>query len=116
MLVILIFVRQTDCSFYSRCFGICFLKNRRSGFSQMASAEVVNQGTQTKKSKYGILSKSGDDAKRMFTGKVVPISKDYPFFFKPIQDGMDRPKTELSYRVPATRIRRIRYYNRLEKY
>jgi hypothetical protein len=28
----------------------------------------------------------------MFTDKVVPISVNYPFFFKPIQDGMDRPK------------------------
>lgn len=94
------------CKIDARCFGICFLKNRRSGFSQIASAEVVNLATQTKKSKYGIVSKSGDDAKRMFTGKVVPISKEYPFFFKPIQDGMDRPKTELSYRVPSTRLTR----------
>jgi len=90
----------------ARCFGITLLKNRRSGFSQIASAEIVNLATQTKKSKYGILSKSGDDAKRMFTGKVVPISLDYPFFFKPIQSGEQRPKTELSYRVPSTRLTR----------
>jgi len=31
----------------------------------------------------------------MFTDKVVPISVNYPFFFKPIQDGMDRPKPNL---------------------
>ena len=53
--------------------------------------------------RYGILSKSGADAKKMFTDKVVPISVNYPFFFKPIQDGMDRPKTELAYRVPASK-------------
>ena len=94
------------CKADPRSFGMCFLKNRRSGFSQISSAEIVNQATQTKKSKFGILSKSGDDAKRMFTGKVVPISIAYPFFFKPIQDGMDRPKTELAYRVPATRLTR----------
>ena len=40
----------------------------------------------------------------MFTDKVVPISVNYPFFFKPIQDGMDRPKTELAYRVPASKL------------
>lgn len=94
------------CKIDARCFGICFLKNRRSGFSQIGAAETVNLATQTKKSKYGILSKSGDDAKRMFTGKVVPISTDYPFFFKPIQSGEARPKTELSYRVPSTRLTR----------
>jgi hypothetical protein len=42
----------------------------------------------------------------MFTDKVVPISVNYPFFFKPIQDGMDRPKTELAYRVPASKFTR----------
>jgi hypothetical protein len=40
----------------------------------------------------------------MFTDKVVPINSNYPFFFKPIMDGMDKPKTELSYRVPASKI------------
>ena len=57
-------------------------------------------------SRYGILSKSGADAKKMFTDKVVPISINYPFFFKPIQDGMDRPKSELAYRVPASKFTR----------
>jgi hypothetical protein len=42
----------------------------------------------------------------MFTDKVVPISINYPFFFRPIQDGMDRPKTELAYRVPASKLTR----------
>ena len=42
----------------------------------------------------------------MFTDKVVPISINYPFFFKPIQDGMERPKTELSYKVPSKRLTR----------
>ena len=27
-------------------------------------------------------------------------------FFKPIQDGMDRPKTEFAYRVPASKFTR----------
>ena len=65
----------------------------------MASAELVNQATMSSDSRFGVLSKSGWDAKKMFTDKVVPISVNYPFFFKPIQDGMDRPKTELAYRV-----------------
>jgi hypothetical protein len=42
----------------------------------------------------------------MFTDKVVPIVRNYPFFFKPVQDGMDNPKTELSFRVPASKITR----------
>jgi hypothetical protein len=72
----------------------------------MSSTELVNQATISSDSRYGILSKTGADAKKMFTDKVVPISVNYPFFFKPIQDGMDRPKTELAYRVPASKLTR----------
>jgi hypothetical protein len=94
------------CKADKRCYGMSYLKNRRSGFSFMASGETVNMATISTDSRFGILSKSGADAKKMFTDKVVPISSNYPFFFKPIQDGMDRPKTELAYRVPASRLTR----------
>jgi len=99
----LFFIFWEACKADTRCYGMCYLKNRRSGFSFMASSETVNQATISSDSRFGILSKSGADAKKMFTDKVVPISVNYPFFFKPIQDGMDRPKTELAYRVPASK-------------
>ena len=93
-----------------RSFGMCYLKIRRSGFSFMSSCEGVNQATITRDARIGILSKTGADAKKMFTDKVVPISNNYPFFFKPIQDGMDKPKTELAYRVPASKITKKNMY------
>ena len=102
----LFFMFWEACKADVRCYGMCYLKNRRSGFSFMSSAETVNQATISSDSRYGILSKSGADAKKMFTDKVVPISINYPFFFKPIQDGMDRPKSELAYRVPASKFTR----------
>ena len=102
----LFFIFWEACKADSRAYGMCYLKNRRSGFSFMASGEVVNLATISSDTRYGILSKSGPDAKSMFTDKVVPISVNYPFFFKPIQDGMDRPKTELAYRVPASKFTR----------
>jgi hypothetical protein len=94
---------------------MCYLKNRRSGFSFMSSAETVNQATLASDSRFGILSKTGADAKKMFTDKVVPISLNYPFFFKPIQDGMDRPKSELAYRVPAKKFTRKKMREREEQ-
>jgi len=102
----LFFIFWEACKADKRCYGMCYLKNRRSGFSFMSSAETVNLATLASDSRYGILSKTGSDAKKMFTDKVVPISINYPFFFKPIQDGMDRPKTELAYRVPASKFTR----------
>ena len=92
------------CKADNRSYGMCYLKNRRSGFSFMASAETVNLATITKDSRYGILSKTGDDAKKLFVDKVVPIANNYPFFFKPIQDGQEKPKTELSYQKPSKKL------------
>jgi hypothetical protein len=92
------------CKADDRCYGMIYLKIRRSGFSFMASSECVNTATLAKDSRVGILSKTGPDAKKMFTDKVVPINSKLPFFFKPVMDGMDKPKTELSYRIPASKI------------
>ena len=104
----LFYIFWEACKADKRCYGMSYLKNRRSGFSFMASGETVNLATISSDSRFGILSKSGADAKKMFTDKVVPISVNFPFFFKPIQDGMDRPKTELAYRVPASKLTRRR--------
>ena len=93
-----------------RSFGMVYLKIRRSGFSFMSSSECVNIGTLARDARIGILSKTGADAKKMFTDKVVPINIRLPFFFKPIMDGMDKPKTELAFRVPASKITKKNMY------
>ena len=98
------------CKADDRCFGVAYLKIRRSGFSFMASSECINIGTLAKDSRIGILSKTGPDAKKMFTDKVVPINSSLPFFFKPIMDGMDKPKTELAFRIPASKITKKNMY------
>jgi hypothetical protein len=92
------------CKADPRSFGMCYLKNRRSGFSYMSSGETANIGTLASDARLGILSKTGGDAKTMFTDKVVPIVNNYPFFFSPVRDGMTVPKTELAFRVPASKI------------
>ena len=78
----LFFIFWEACRADDRCYGMCYLKNRRSGFSFMASGETVNMATMSTDARFGILSKSGADAKKMFTDKVVPISVNYPFFFQ----------------------------------
>jgi len=94
-----------------RSFGMVYLKIRRSGFSFMSSSECVNIGTLARDARVGILSKTGADAKKMFTDKVVPINSRLPFFFKPIMDGMDKPKTELAFRIPASKITKKNMYD-----
>ena len=100
----LLYIFWEACKADTRSFGMVYLKIRRSGFSFMSSSECVNTATLAKDSRIGVLSKTGTDAKKMFTDKVVPINSRLPFFFKPIMDGMDKPKTELAYRVPASKI------------
>ena len=108
------FIFWEACKADSRCFGLSYLKIRRSGFSFMGSSECVNTGTLVKDSRVGILSKTGADAKKMFTDKVVPIANRLPFFFKPIQDGMDKPKTELAFRIPASKITKKNMYDTVD--
>jgi hypothetical protein len=105
------FIFWEACKADPRCFGMIYLKIRRSGFSFMSSSECVNIGTLAKDARVGILSKTGADAKKMFTDKVVPINSRLPFFFKPVMDGMDKPKTELAYRVPASKITKKNMYD-----
>jgi hypothetical protein len=100
----ILYIFWEACRADNRSFGMVYLKIRRSGFSFMSSSECVNIGTLAKDARVGILSKTGADAKKMFTDKVVPINSNLPFFFKPVMDGMDKPKTELAYRVPAAKI------------
>ena len=108
------FIYWEACKADKRCFGMDYLKIRRSGFSFMGSSECVNTGTLVKDSRVGILSKTGSDAKKMFTDKVVPIANRLPFFFKPIQDGMDKPKTELAFRIPASKITKKNMYDTVD--
>ena len=106
----ILYIFWEACKADKRSFGMVYLKIRRSGFSFMSSSECVNTGTLSKDARIGILSKTGSDAKTMFTDKVVPISNRLPFFFKPIQDGMDKPKTELAFRIPASKITKKNMY------
>ena len=107
----LFYIFWEACKADERSFGMCYLKIRRSGFSFMGSSEAVNIATLAKDSRIGVLSKTGADAKKMFTDKIVPISNHYPFFFSPIQDGMDKPKSELAYRIPAAKITKRNMYS-----
>ena len=60
----LFFIFWEACKADQRSYGMCYLKNRRSGFSFMSSSETVNQATISSDARFGILSKSGSDAKK----------------------------------------------------
>ncbi len=50
----LFFIFWEACKADTRCYGMCYLKNRRSGFSFMASSELVHQATMSSDSRFGV--------------------------------------------------------------
>jgi len=100
-----IFLHMAACEVDTRCVGQLYTKCRRSGYTNICSAVLVDEATQVKDKLLGIQSKTGKDSQEnIFMKKVVPMFRSYPFFFKPIQDGTTNPRMELAFREPSKRI------------
>ena len=100
-----IFLHMAACEADPRCIGQLYTKCRRSGYTNICSAVLVDEATQVKDKLIGIQSKTGKDAQEnIFMKKVVYMFRNYPFFFKPIQDGTTNPRMELAFREPSKRI------------
>ena len=100
-----LFLHQFACESDPRSMGQIYTKCRRSGYTNISSSILVNEATQVKDKLLGVMSKTGTDAQAaVFSSKVVPIFKSYPFFFQPILDGTTNPRQELAFREPSKRI------------
>ena len=100
-----IFIHFAACEADPRSLGQIYTKCRRSGYTNISSAVLVDEGTQVKDKLLGVQSKTGKDAQEnIFMKKIVTMFKSYPFFFKPIQDGTTNPRMELAFREPSKRI------------
>jgi len=100
-----IFLHLSACEVDPRCIGQLYTKCRRSGYTNICSAVLLDEATQVKDKLLGIQSKTGKDAQEnIFMKKVVQMFRHYPFFFKPIQDGTTNPRMELAFREPSKRI------------
>lgn len=74
------------CKADDRCYGVCYVKNRRFGWSTICDAELLYSGTTNKDKKLGIVSKTNDDAKEMFD-IALSMFKKLPPFFQPSWDN-----------------------------
>lgn len=100
-----LFLHQKACEYDPRSMGQIYTKCRRSGYTNMSAAVLLDEATQVKDKLLGLQSKTGKDAQEnIFMKKVVYMFKTYPFFFKPIQDGTTNPRVELAFREPSKRI------------
>jgi hypothetical protein len=82
------------CKADDRCYGMDYVKNRRFGASALGLCELTEAGTTVENKILGMISKKGNDAKKIFN-RMVRSFKRLPFFFMPVWDGTTTPKTEL---------------------
>lgn len=85
------------------CMGIIYGKKRRDGFSYRGGAIMLNEAKRTFNSNYGIISKTGGDAKECFD-KIIHAFREYPQFFKPQVQSVEDAKKELVFKTPQQRL------------
>lgn len=90
------------------CLGQMYGKHRRDGYSYRVDSCMLNDGRRTFNANYGIISKTGEDAKEMFN-KLVHGFIELPSFFKPQVQSAEDVKKELVLKTPQ---KRVSYKNR----
>lgn len=83
-----------------RCYGMIYVKNRRFGASALGNCELLLSGTSFEDKILGMISKKGDDARKIFN-RLVKAFKRLPCHFKPKWDGTNTPKKELIFSEPT---------------
>jgi hypothetical protein len=83
------------CELNPRCLGTIFTKFRRQGASSRGACIIVYYSITESNVSSGIVSKTGDDAKEIFTSMVVNGFKQLDDFLKPQSTGTDKAVKEL---------------------
>jgi hypothetical protein len=99
------------CDKDEECLGQMYGKLRRDGYSYRVDSIILNRARKTFNANYGIISKTGEDAKEMFN-KLVHGFLEYPPFFKPQVQSAEDVKKELVFKTPQ---QRITFKNRVTK-
>lgn len=88
------------CKADPRSYGMCYVKNRRFGWSTICNGEQIESGTKVENKYLFTVSKTGEDARSMF-GKLIRTFKKLPSFFLPVWDGSTNPRKELLLSEPT---------------
>lgn len=99
------------CDIDSDCIGQCYGKLRRDGYSFRVDSIMLNRARKTFDSNFGIVSKTGEDAKEMFN-KLVHGFLSYPPFMKPTVQSAEDVKKALIFKTPQ---QRVTFKNRVTK-
>ena len=77
-------IHAEACFVDPRCFGQIVGKNRRWGWTSMATNYITDKTSQKRKKKSGIISKNEEDAEKVVFSKVNDVFNGWPFFYKVI--------------------------------
>lgn len=94
------FYHLEACIVDKRCLGQIFLKSRRTGFTYIVLAILLNMSTSTGNGKYGMTSKSGDDVEEAFE-KFSYMFLNLPFYFRPVVKGKEDSLTGINFSKPS---------------
>lgn len=94
------FYHLEACIIDKRCLGQLFLKSRRTGFTYVILAILLNLATSTKNGKYGMTSKTEDDVEEAFQ-KFSYMYLNLPFYFRPVVKGKEDSLTMLEFGKPS---------------
>lgn len=91
------------CELNDDCIGQCYGKLRRDGYSYRVDSMMLNSARRSFDSNFGIVSKTGEDAREMFK-KLVHGFQSLPDFFKPQVQSAEDVKKELVFKTPQQKI------------
>ena len=100
------FMVWDNVEFDTDCFGLIYVKPRREGATYRAACINLNTISSGMELHGGIQSKTGPDAKKVFTKCIIQPFRKLPFFLKPITAGTTNPKTSLEFAEPEQKISR----------
>lgn len=87
-----------------RCLGSLYLKNRRSFFSVCSGSIVIAKAIRTRNGSFPVVSKTEDDAKKVFANHIVTPFINLPKHLQPQRSGEVKPKKELEFTAPKKKI------------
>jgi hypothetical protein len=82
-----------------RCMGQLFVKSRRTGFTYIMLAIMLNHATSTRNVNIGITSQSDEDAMKAFQ-KFSYMFRNLPFYFRPVVRGAADSTKRLEFALP----------------
>ncbi len=98
-----------------KALGLLYMKFRRRGSSSVASSICAFIGISEMFQKLGIISKTGDDARMIFSQMVVNGVYNLPNFLKPTFAGSDKPVKEFIFADPAKKTSKAKDKNSVHK-